>query len=881
MSDPASPFERFSEADRLLSALLTRPAGEREALLADLRSEDPELGAEIAELLRLAEEEDALLVEGGALAGELGEAFVEESVAHGGATLPVASGFRARRFGPWRIVRELGRGGMAVVYLAERADGAYEQQVALKLLQAGPLASQLVERFERERQILASLKHPHIAGLIDGGLSEDGQPWFAMEYVEGSRVDRYCDKRRLSVDQRLALFIQIVHAVQAAHRALVVHRDLKPSNILVTEEGEPRLLDFGIAKPLDPQAGTTAATRTLPMLTPEYASPEQVRGEPVTTASDVYQLGLLLYELLTGVRAQRVASRSATELERAVLEQTSPPPSVMARTGDAATRCAAARRTTAAELARRLSGDLDAIVLQALRKEPERRYASTAELAEDVRRHLAALPVAARPDSLGYRTGKFVRRHAAGVVAAAGGLLLAATLVTFYTFRVQGERDRARVEAAKAEEVAEYLVSLFEASDPNVAQGDTITARELLEQGVARARALENRPVLQATLFRVMGKIYFNLGNVEEAEGLYRQALAVWEAVGPHPEHSEEFAWALYGLGLTLARQDRYTDAEPFFRRVIEQRTRERKTDELLQSALFNRYAVLHAMDQPEAAKETFAAWEATLARATSPPDAETADRMIELALNLGFQGQIRRDLNAIDRGKTLVTDALKTLRATRGPEHPSVANALRVMADLLRIEVDLRPDPDALALADTVSREAVELHRTLYTEPSTELQMCLMARATVLRLLGEYEAAEEAAREAREIAEVVVGRDHNLWSAAEMHLARIELARGQYSNAVRRFSELRDESARSHGDDYLFTLTTDLKLGEALTGARRFEEAEARLTTAYETLVAQRGPTDRYAQDALRHLATLYDDWGKPEEAARYHALLEEAITE
>ncbi len=476
MSGKPSPLERFRETDPLLARVLEQAEVDRDAAVAAIGADNPELGRAVEELRYLAEQQDWLLVEGGALAGELGEALAEE---------PEDSA-PGRRVGPWRIVRELGRGGMAVVYLAERADGSYKQRVALKLLRVGDDAADLVRRFERERQILASLKHPHIAGLIDGGLTENGQPWFSMEYVEGERIDRFCDRQRLTVEQRLRLFIQVAGAVRAAHRALVVHRDLKPSNILVTEEGEPRLLDFGIAKPLDPQGDEAAVTRTVPMLTPEYASPEQVRGIQVTTASDVYQLGLLLFELLTGERAQHVDGRSAAELERVVLEQSVPPPSIVAGTGDAAATRADARRTTPSALARLLRGDLDAIVLQALRKEPERRYASVADFIDDLERQSAGRPIQARPDSWHYRAGRFLTRHRRAI---SGGVVGAALLAALAVGMLELARPDSR-RATADQEHAEALRLLSLGQDAMRRVTCDSEALALFERAIEKAPSL-------------------------------------------------------------------------------------------------------------------------------------------------------------------------------------------------------------------------------------------------------------------------------------------------------------------------------------------------------------------------------------------------------
>jgi len=286
--------------------------------------------------------------------------------------------------GPYRVVRELARGGMGVVYLAERADGQFEQRVALKLMKRGMDSEEIHQRFLAERQILAQLTHPHIARLLDGGVSNEGQPYFAIEYVDGTAITAHCEARQLGVEQRLRLFLDVCDAVRYAHQNLVVHRDLKPSNILVTADGQAKLLDFGIAKLLRQETGETGLTQTgLRVMTPEYAAPEQVLGEPVTTATDVYALGAVLYELLTGRRAHHLQSRTPTEVERVICEVEPEAPSAV----------------TTGALRKRLRGDLDTIALTALKKEPERRYPTVEQLASDVARFLGGLPVTARPDT--------------------------------------------------------------------------------------------------------------------------------------------------------------------------------------------------------------------------------------------------------------------------------------------------------------------------------------------------------------------------------------------------------------------------------------------------------------------------------------------------
>ena len=417
---------RWTQIQTLFNAVLEQDPAARDAFLHTACADDPDLLAEVRSLLAADADAhpllDSLAIEAIALPADL----LPDGI------LPA----EGERVGPYRIVEPLGRGGMGAVFLAERADGQFEQQVALKLIRGGAGSAQIVRRFQSERQILARLQHPHIARLLDGGLTEDGQPYFAMEYVDGVPLDQYCEVHDSPIEDRIQLIRAACDAVQSAHRQLVVHRDLKPANILVTVDGQVKLLDFGIAKMLtgaedamgDPM-GAPALTQTgHAVMTPAYAAPEQLRHEPVTTATDVYALGVVLYELLAGERPYDLSGCSPAEIERIVSEQAPRPPSAVAP----------------AHRQRRLRGDLDTIVQKALRKEPERRYTSAEALADDLQRHLEGRPVEARPDTAGYRTRKFVQRHRAGVTATAAVVVLIATLVTFYTTQLAQERDQCR-----------------------------------------------------------------------------------------------------------------------------------------------------------------------------------------------------------------------------------------------------------------------------------------------------------------------------------------------------------------------------------------------------------------------------------------------------
>ena len=521
------PDFRWDRVEALFEAAGERPEAEREAFLRAAAGGDEALVAEVLALLRHGATAEAAWGESAAAFGEPLFAGTDDS--------------RGDRVGAYELERELGRGGMGTVWLARRTDDL-RLRVALKIVRRGIDTADVRHRFRQEHRLLAALDHPNIARLLDGGVTPDGRPFFVMEYVDGEPVDAYCDRRRLPVAARLRLFGSVCAAVQYAHQRLVVHRDLKPSNILVCEDdaGRPvvKLLDFGIAKVLQPdRLGLSRLFTRIEqrMLTPAYAAPEQLRGEAVTTASDVYGLGVLLYELLTGhpprprhlpvadldpVRPSEAVRRTETRERSDGTTQTLTPADV-----------AAARRAPTRHLRRTLAGDLDTVVLMALRREPERRYASAAELADDVERHLAGQTVRARPATVGYRARTFVRRHRAGVAAA----VLFVALLAGFAATMAVERGRTAREAARARAVAEVLGGLFAATNPTVANGDTLTVYEFLRLSEGRLRRdLAGQPDVLAEVLGVVGGAYRDMTQFGRAEPALRDALALRRATrGP------------------------------------------------------------------------------------------------------------------------------------------------------------------------------------------------------------------------------------------------------------------------------------------------------------------------------------------------------------
>jgi serine/threonine-protein kinase len=464
------------------------------------------------------------------------------------------------RLGPWRLLREIGRGGMGAVYLAERDDGEYLQQAAIKLVRPGWDVGQLLQRFRAERQILATLNHPNIARLLDGGVSSDGKPYLVLEYIEGSEIGRYCNERQLDIEARLRLFLTVCEAVTHAHRRLVVHRDLKPSNIMIDGSGQVKLLDFGIAKLMQPDAGITASASR--MFTPEYAAPEQVRGEAVTTGVDVYALGLLLYDLLTGRRPYGQTASTPAAYEQAILTQEPQRPSqaavqVRSEAATGSAQLAAARNLDARQLSQRLRGDLDAIVLKALRKQPEQRYPSVGELADDVNRHLLRQPVGARRGNLRYRATRFLQRHALATALAAlavVSLVSGLAIALWQAEQARQQRDLARSEARNAGAVAEFVTGVFSSADPRNTDGYDPRAKELLAKGVAELEGRDDlQPATRAALLIALGNAH--LGVSEYARGLELMERAVRKA--EQDGGSGILADAYFALGYALNKNYR------------------------------------------------------------------------------------------------------------------------------------------------------------------------------------------------------------------------------------------------------------------------------------------------------------------------------------
>ena len=578
--------------------------------------------------------------------------------------------------GVYRLVEEIGRGGMGVVFLAERDDDQYRQKVAIKLLSGAIVGRKLRDRFLRERQFLADLAHPSVAKLLDGGVTEGGDPYLVMELIRGRRIDEYCEEHDLSVEERLGLFLSVCDAVQAAHRKLIVHRDLKPANILVSDDGQVKLLDFGIASLLDPEGAPSAATRTqLLAFTPEYASPEQLRGERAAVPSDVYSLGVLLYCLMVGRPPVEIRGLDFVEATRLLMEHEPVPPSRALRSG--------ASDADARARSRRVRGDLDNVVLKALAKEPDARYGSVAELAADLRNHLAGLPVSARAATASYRARKFVARNRVVVFAATGilvSLLLGLAMALIQSREAAAQRDLARAEATKAELVAGFLVGLFDAADPFGSVPEEPSARQLLERAERRIGSeLQELPESRAELTAAIGRAYRGLGDLAKARVLMDEALGIYrELEDPDPS---SFANVMMEMAVTVERQD-----------FEQARALAEKSLEVLDSAGLEspkqraRAIALQARltDTPGEEKERLYRKALELHRTAGD---ERSSEVARLVQNLGSAVEARGDF---EQSVRLKRRALEMVEEELGVDHPMYFQLTNNLGYVLQLRGDL-----------------------------------------------------------------------------------------------------------------------------------------------------------------------------------------------
>ncbi len=859
--------DRWERVQALFHAALERPEAERRAFA---EAEAGDLAEEVLALL----EEDAA-----------GGSLLDRDLAELAHRVLAEPGLRA--VGPYQVLGELGRGGMGVVYLAERGDLGH--RVAIKVLRDAALSPARRARFAHEERTLARLSHPAIARLYDADALPDGTPYFVMEHVEGVPITDYCAAHPCSVRECLRLFRAVCEAVQAAHRQAIVHRDLKPSNILVTEnaDGLPqiKLLDFGIAKPLDDLDAKQTQTG-LRLMTPAYAAPEQLRGEPTGVYTDVWALGVLLYELLAGRHPFRLEGQTPGQVEAQVL-------------GDEPARPSA---VSDRPLGRRAWADLNALCLTAMHKDPELRYPTVEALVRDLGHFLAGRPLDAQPPSVRYQVGKFLRRNRRPVAAAAVVIALVAGIVGFYTVRLAEERNRARAEAAKAEQISDYLIGLFEAGDPY--EADSLSVSALLARGALQAEALDGQPAVQAQMLDVLGRVYVLLSRYDRAAPLLREAVALRRRA----DAPLDLAESLVNLGELYLYTGQNDSAEAVTREALVLRERHLPPRHAeLATTLDNLGVVLSRQGDHEAAA-AFKRLALQLRRALyDAPHEDLSYSLNNLAVTLYRQG----DFSAAEAH---YREAIAVDQALYGPDHPEVATALANLGKLLQERGELAP-------AESLLAEALRIRRQGLGEDHYETALSLSQLGGLLQQKGDFDRAETLLRDALARRERILGPAHSSTASTRTSLAITLLEQGDHAAAEPLLLRVLDDYRTALGEDHWFTgvaycnladllyrkgeadraeeayrtglavlraalgtehptvAFNESRFGGLLVTQRRSEEAQPILERSYEKLRDHYGPGHRDAHAAAKRLVAFYEAWGQPGEAARFRAEQAEAL--
>jgi serine/threonine protein kinase/Tfp pilus assembly protein PilF len=861
--------ERWQRAQALFHDALALPEEKRNEFLLRECSDDLALRDDVLALLA----EDAR-----------GDSLLERDLSHLAHEVFEASPPRLSSIGPYRVLRVLGQGGMGVVYLAEHLG----RRVAIKVLRDAPLSAVRRERFEREKQLLAQLVHPAIARLYEADTLPDDTPYFVMEYVEGGTITQFCSERGCSISERLALFREVCEAVQYAHREAVVHRDLKPSNILVTPQGKVTLLDFGIAKQIEGLDRGSHGTHTgQHLMTPAYAAPEQLRGDAVGVYTDIYALGLILYELLATVPCFDLRDCTPAHVAETVLRWEPTRPSL---------RAASAAPSTHARLSRAHWAELDLICLTALHKEPQRRYSSVEALIRDLDHYRYSEPLDARPDDLAYRARKFLVRNRHAVAGFSLALAAVLSVAAFYTVQLAKERGVAQAEAAKGREVSEYLIGLFEANDP-LGEGEPAQdIRSLLDRGVERAESLAAQPQVQAQMFNVLGRVYTMLSEYEQAEKLLKRALVLRKT----DKTDIELAETLTNIGVLYRYDSKFEEAEKLTRQALAIRERELPaTHPDLAVTLDNLGVVLS--NEGRYAEASAVLHRALDIRRSSyaQPHPLVGHTLNNLAVNEFNEGHY-------DEAERYYREALGISKATYGPNHAYTAVDLANLGVLLDTKGNY-------AEADVMMSEALRITRERLGENHYETAFRMTQLGGMLRRKGDYDRAEGYLRKSLEIEGRVLEPNHRNTGVTLNHLALTLQERHRYAEAesfMRRAAEVfrerlgpqhaftgtvtcsvgyllhlqgRNPEAEVQFREGLRILSTSLpaghdmialnesRYGVLLTSMSRFEEAEQLLARSYGVLKKAFGEQHKDTLETGGRLAALYLAWGKPESAAPY----------
>ena len=797
-----------------------------------------------------------------------------------------------KEFGPYQILKLLGEGGMGVVYLAERRD--LGTQVAVKVLRDAWLSPARRERFASEQRTLAQLNHPLIARLYDADILDDGTPWFVMEYVDGIPLTLYCRKHECSVEQRLRLFRSVCEAVQHAHGHAVIHRDLKPSNILVKNDGSVRLLDFGISKQLETLDLQVDQTMTgLRMMTPAYASPEQIRGDRVGITTDVYSLGVVLYEVLTNQLPFDLSGLTPAEAASIIADhEPGKPSAAVNRTTDSD----ANSHTLSLSLSKTAWADLDVLCLNAMHKDPRRRYQSVEALIRDVDHYLNGEPLEARPDAWQYRIGKFVRRNRTAVIFA-----VIVVLVSFFTVRLAKARDTALAEAARTQRIQQFTANLFQGGDAAAGPSDSLRVITIVDRGVQEAKTLNHDPKVQAELYQSLGGIYQKLGKFEPADSLLRSALEQRKSL--FGSDSPEVAESLTALGLLRFDQAHLEEAEQLIRQGLEMAKRHLPPDHpaIAKATLAYGKVLAERGSYDQAIDALNKAVRLQSAPGVAPADLVTSlsaladahyraghydtckslyTRVLEMhrqiygerhplvADDLGSLAAVQRDLGYYSEAERLDRQALDIAQSYYGNNHPKTAGCLTALAESLTYE---NKYDEAVSSLD----QALAIQERVYGSAHPSVAETLNELGNVASMRDHLDEAEARFQRAADIYRTVYGDHHYLVAIALSNVAGISYDKKDYPRAEQLFRDVIRRYKETLPADNVNLAIAHIKLGRALLHENRYKDAEPETLAGYEILIKQSSPSTSFIHAARKDLAAEYEALNQPQQAARFRAEL------
>jgi tetratricopeptide (TPR) repeat protein len=855
---------RWERIEELFHAVVDLPPSEQRAAL-EARCDDPALRAEVLDLLEDDLKEVALL---GQSLSAVAQAVTETETD----ALP-------QQIGPYRVLSVLGEGGMAVVYLGERTD--LENRVAIKLLRDASLSLERRRRFFAEQKLLAGLIHPSIARLYDAGTLPDGTPWFAMEYVDGQPITTHCDERQASVEDRLLLLRSACEAVQFAHGRAIIHRDLKPSNLLVKGDGTVRLLDFGIAKQIEGEGGRELTKTGLRMMTPAYASPEQHRGEAVTVQSDVFSLGVILFQLLAGHLPYDPSERSPGQIASAALAMAPPrlPGTIQLIKGKV-------RRS-----------DLDTLCQKALQPDPQRRYGSAEALLRDIDHALAGDPLDARPDALSYRVGRYMVRNRRGVLAAVAMLVVLIAAGVFFAVRLASARNAAVAEAERRERIEGFVLDLFQGGEDKRGVSSDLRVATLVEQGVRQAHALDQQPEIQADFQNILGKMSLDLGKLDQADVLLKAALETRnKTAGPS---SAMAADSLMQLSLLRSEQGKLDEGADLANRALTiARTHPELEDSTAVTAAIALGKVLRLQGKNEEAIKTLS--DLLQRNSRKPLDTE------KQALIWAYLAAAQFDAGHYDEAEAAGRRSISLYRRIFGDNHFAIADRLGGLSDIAQhrgnfaeaerlrrealaidqswyggqsaaVGLDLRGlsaalmSENRLPEADAALAEAAAIEEKIHGRNDWRYGSVLNNLGGLALKRGELALAEERFQRVLEICRAVFGEKHVTVAVVLTNLGTVHLLRKEWKEAESFFRQAIDTCKAAQAPDSVHCAVTQVKLGRVLTGEGRDSEAVEHTLAGYQTMVAAKIQSNPWFEEARKDLAAEYRKLGNTTEAARF----------